>query len=434
MLKRLFGAENMGRKQGSVWLRLLGIFCCVIAVFVLLLTLVMCIPNAAIRENYDKSIEVFEQEGDGWNRMYTYASGSMLDNLTDNIIIRETMVNESCSPISNAMSGNGYSRYWHGYLSWVRPMLLLFSYLDIRYILMFVFMFLLAGCILCINDRLGRMTAWIFTLCMTIAYFIMIPWSLQFCEVFLITMISMLYVLKRYDASWPVYSVGEMFLVIGMVTQYLDFLTAPLLTLGMPLTLILLLNIKENKEASQLKNWAAVIHSCITWAAGWALSLAVKLVIGTMVLGRDIIEDAFNQVAFRVNGNEDSQVSRLSAIIKNVYSSLPFSNVIGKGEKRAMIFIAIVYAVIFVAIIFLWVKYRRKSMWVTYLPVFAAALLPIAWFIVMAQHSQVHFFYTYRIMLITWFAALTGFAGCIDWKAIRLGFIPGQGASKTGVK
>ena len=421
MIKKLFGEKNMGKKQGQIWLRLLGIFGGVVAVFVLLLTLVMCIPNSAIMENYNKSMEIFEEEGDGWKRVYTYASGSMLDNLADRIIIAETVVNENCSPISNAMSGNGYSRYWHGYLSWVRPMLLFFSYLDIRYILMFVFMFLMSACVLRINDRLGRAYSWIFTLCMTLVYFIMIPWSLQFCEVFLITMGTMLYVLKRHDSSWDVFSVGEMFLVIGMITQYLDFLTAPLLTLGMPLVIILLLNIKENGADSKLKNWAVLIHSCITWAIGWALSLAAKLVIGTLVLGRNIIEDAFNQVAFRVNGNEDSQVNRIAAIVKNIYSSMPFSNVIGKGEKRAIIIVGIVYIAFFAAIIFLWIRYRRKSMWVTYLPVFAAAFLPIAWFIVMAQHSQVHFFYTYRIMIITWFAVLAGFTGCIDWNAVRRG-------------
>lgn len=419
MLKKLFGVENMGKKQGEIWLRLLGIFCAVIIAFILLLTLVMCIPNSAIQENFDRSMEVFEKEGDGWNRAYTYASGSMLDNLTDSIIISETMVNESCSPISNAMSGNGYSRYWHGYLVWVRPLLLVFSYLDIRYILMFVFMFLLAGCTLGINDRLGRMNALIFTFCMTLAYFIIIPWSLQFCEVFLIMMAAMLYVIKRHDASRQTFAIGEMFLVIGMVTQYLDFLTAPLLTLGMPLCLILLLNIKDTGEDSKLKNWAVLIHSCVTWAIGWAVSWIAKWVIGTLILGRNIIEDAVNQASFRVNGNETSHASRLMAIAKNIYSMMPFSNVIGKGEKGAIVLVGIVYIALFVAIIFLWLRYRKKSMWVTYLPVFMTALLPIAWFIVMAQHSQVHFFYTYRILMIAWFAVLTGLAGCIDWKALH---------------
>ena len=62
MLKKLFGVENMGKKQGEIWLRLLGIFCAVIIAFILLLTLVMCIPNSAIQENFDRSMEVFENE------------------------------------------------------------------------------------------------------------------------------------------------------------------------------------------------------------------------------------------------------------------------------------------------------------------------------------------------------------------------------------
>lgn len=421
MIKKLFGRENMGRGQGQIWLRLLCIFAAVIIAFVLLLYIVMCIPNSAIQENYDRSMEVFDNEGEGWSRVYTYASGSMLDNLTDKIIINETIVNEKCSRISNAMSGNGYGRYWHGYLVWLRPLLLVFSYLDIRYILMLVFMFLLAACIMGIKDRLGSKTAWIFTFCMSLAYFIMVPWSLQFCEVFLITMTAEVYILRRYNASWKPAAVGEMFLIIGMITQYLDFLTAPLLTLGMPLCLILLINIKEMKKASSLRNWAVLIHSCITWAAGWALSWVAKWVIGTLILtDRNIIEEALNQASFRVNGNDSVSVSRIAAIGKNIYAMLPFSNVIGKGEKTAMILIALVYALALAAIIFLWVRYRTKAMWKTYLPVFATALLPIAWYIVMAEHSQVHYFYTYRILMISWFALLAGFVGCIDWQRIRL--------------
>ena len=107
MLKKLFGEQNMGSKQKNIWLRIISIFCIMIIAFVLMLTLVMCIPNSAIKQNYDRSMEVFEQEGDGWNRVYTYASGSMIDNLTDSIIISGTMVNDNCSPLSNALSGNG---------------------------------------------------------------------------------------------------------------------------------------------------------------------------------------------------------------------------------------------------------------------------------------------------------------------------------------
>ena len=419
MLKKLFGEQNMGRKQKNIWLRIISIFCIMIIAFVLMLTLVMCIPNSAIKQNYDRSMEVFEQEGDGWNRVYTYASGSMIDNLTDRIIISGTMVNDNCSPLSNALSGNGYSRYWHGYLVWVRPLLVLFSYLDIRYILMVVLMFLLTACTLGLNDRLGRGTAWIFTLCMVLAYFIMVPWSLQFCEVFLVTMTALVYITKRYSASKTVAFTGEMFLIIGMVTQYLDFLTAPLVTLGLPLCAVLLINAKELGRDSIIKNWAVLIHSCITWAVGWAAGWAAKWIVGTAILRRNIIEDALNQASFRVSGNDTSKVSRITALAKNIYSAMPFSNVIGKGEKGAMILVAALYIAVFVLMAVLWIKYRKKTESAVYLPIAATALLPVAWVIVMGQHSQIHFFYTYRMFIISWFALLTAYAGCIDWRALK---------------
>lgn len=416
MLRELFGQENMGEKQSKIWLRLAAVFAITVAAFVLLLTVVMCIPNAAIEENYNASMEVFEEEGNGWNRAFNNASGSMLDNLTDSIIIGESWVNEDCSPINNAMSGNGYSRYWHGYLVWVRPILLVFSYLDIRYILMLTFMLLFAANVLLFSKRLGNAVSYAYAFCLALGYFIMVPWSLQFCEVFLIMMISTLVLLKKYDASWKVSTIGEIFLFIGLLTQYLDFLTAPLLTLGMPLCAVLLINVKELGDSSKPKNWATLIHSCITWAIGWALGWVAKWVVGTIILRRNIIEDALNQAAFRVNGNEASKASRFTALAKNIYSMMPFSNVIGKGEKGAMILVGLLYLIIFGLVVVLWVKRRRKAMWVNYLPVLMVAVLPFAWFVVMAQHSQIHFFYTYRIQMMSYFAVITSFVGCIDWK------------------
>ena len=187
---------------------------------------------------------------------------------------------------------------------------------------MVVLMFLLTACTLGLNDRLGRGTAWIFTLCMVLAYFIMVPWSLQFCEVFLVTMTALVYITKRYSASKTVAFTGEMFLIIGMVTQYLDFLTAPLVTLGLPLCAVLLINAKELGKDSIIKNWAVLIHSCITWAVGWAAGWAAKWIVGTAILRRNIIEDALNQASFRVSGNDTSKVSRITALAKNIYLSL----------------------------------------------------------------------------------------------------------------
>jgi hypothetical protein len=417
-LKKMFGRDNMGKGLGRIWLRLLVIFCVTIAVFVLLLTLVMFIPNSAIEENYNASMEVFEEEGDGWKRMFNNASGSMLDNLTDRIIICGTMVNEDCSAISNAMSGNGYSRYWHGYLVWVRPLLLVFTYLDIRYILMLVFMMLFAANVLGMSRRLGAGVAYVYAFCLGLAYFIMVPWSLQFCEVFLIMMGTTLFFLRKYDVSWKISLVGEIFLVIGLVTQYLDFLTAPLLTLGLPLCVLLLINAAQMGGKAVLRSWAMAIHSCITWAFGWGVGWAAKWIVGTVVLGRDrgIIEDALSQAAFRVNGNAASKASRVTAIVKNAYTMLPFSSVIGNGERLAMVLVGLVYLVVLVAVLALWVRRRKRGAWKAYLPVVFVAALPVLWFVVMAQHSQVHFFYTYRIQMISYFGIMSSFVCCIRWK------------------
>jgi uncharacterized membrane protein YhaH (DUF805 family) len=95
---------------------------------------------------------------------------------------------------------------------------------------------------------------------------------------------------------------------------------------------------------------------------------------------------------------------------------LPFSSVIGNGERLAMVLVGLVYLVVLVAVAALWVRRRKRGAWKAYLPVVFVAALPVLWFVVMAQHSQVHFFYTYRIQMISYFGIMSSFVCCIRWK------------------
>ena len=45
------------------------------------------------------------------------------------------------------------------------------------------------------------------------------------------------------------------------------------------------------------------------------------------------------------------------------------------------------------------------------------ALFPYIWYFVFSNHSQLHYFYTYRIQAITLFAVFAAFGNAIQWKA-----------------
>lgn len=79
--------------------------------------------------------------------------------------------------------------------------------------------------------------------------------SLQFNSVFMVTFTAMLIIAYRNE-KWkdkPLYIWGVFFLIIGAFTSYLDLLTYPLVTLGLPILLWFSLNYSGNLKENLKK-------------------------------------------------------------------------------------------------------------------------------------------------------------------------------------
>lgn len=80
----------------------------------------------------------YEREGiDEW--LFTHARGAQLDGTDYTMILNVVSENPEASVLYKAMDCNNYARYWHGYLLFLRPMMLLFSYMQIRYIYVYLY-------------------------------------------------------------------------------------------------------------------------------------------------------------------------------------------------------------------------------------------------------------------------------------------------------
>lgn len=58
-------------------------------------------------------------------------------------------------------------------------------------------------------------------------------------------------------------------MIVGMITSYVDFLTAPLLTLGIPLVYLMLLQFREYREESYKKNLLTMLTASGLWGVGY---------------------------------------------------------------------------------------------------------------------------------------------------------------------
>ena len=363
-------------------------FALLILLFSAGMILVYTIPNEALEPGYSKSLEQIGKE-DVYANLLFNSDADILDNFTDRIMLGSCWVQDEGSVIRAAFDNNGYPRYWNGYLLTLRPMLTQFSYQQIRYINMLLLLTLFCFCFSGIHRTLGAVTAFGFALSMAACFLIFVGESLQYFSVFLITFVTtalILYV-PRFREPEPA---GVLLFAAGMVTNFFDLLTAPLLSLGVPL--IVLFSLQERREGKD--GIGFLVRMGISWAAGYALCWVSKWAIGSLVLQRNIFEDALTTGKFRMGGNDAYPLDR-GLMLKLNFETYFFA----KGRKPA-VFIPLAWIGCLV-----YEVRKRKFRPAPFALTLLIGLLPYAWYMVFANHSQLHYFYTYRIQAVTLFAA-----------------------------
>lgn len=171
----------------------------------------------------------------------------------------------------------------------------------------------------------------------------------------------------------------------------MDFLTYPLAALGMPLLMVMILK-NENERSTNCK---AVIKSAVYWSIGYFGMWILKWGLATVVLNENIFENAIGAAKDRTSQMiDDIYYSRMEVIITNIKVML----------KRPYFFVLLVSV---------WYCMKRKltiqkdslRRIVPYILVF---LMPFVWYMVMFNHSWLHFWFTYRSLCISIFAFQCG--------------------------
>ncbi|MBR3249132.1 MAG: hypothetical protein IKF97_05940 [Clostridia bacterium] len=392
--------------------------------FIVLIYVSFKLPNERIRGHVAESVKQLKDEGIGYIPFFSQ-EGALLDTHTDalmlNIALNKEMF-ENEGTLSKAMecsfyeepsmvealnttvqsddfNNHEYSRYWHGIQVMLRPLLLFFNYTEIRYILMIVITTLLGIAIYVIGKRLGIRYIICFSITISFMYVIIIPMSLQFSAMFIITLLSIISVCIM-ESMKKEKLLPYLFFVIGALSTYFDLLTYPLVTLGLPLVLTLLL---ENKKDTKLSSLIIkTIEYGMLWGLGYGTLFVTKWIVASIVLHKNAIEIALDAFVFRVNGNEQYPVTRIEMLKRN------FNCFFVPIAKYIM-------GVAFVIWIGLFAFFRKNiSKIKVVLPLLLIAIVPYLWYIIFAGHSSIHFWFTYRIQAVSVFAVLS--AMCLTIK------------------
>ena len=276
-----------------------------------------------------------------------------------------------------------YGRYWHGYLSFLRPLCMLFSYDDLR----------MLGCVIqggliiwiALELHRRRKTAVVpFFICVISVTPMVTVSSLQYMHVYILGLLAMLTVLKAgkwidRKKLWP-----EFFAFIGILTSYIDLLTFPLVAFALPLMACF---ISDNEKLS-LRFFFIM---AISWAAGYGVFWAMKWVISWLTGYGEELGSALDSVARRSSRPEQGAANRLQAIVLNLRVF----------QRPGYIAAFLVGAGVILAQC---VKSGRRFSAQRMLPLLMLSAVPFVWYIVLADHSNDHSFYTFRELAVTFFA------------------------------
>lgn len=277
----------------------------------LLLALAFFIPVNP--ENMQASYDIIEKEG--WYPAMPIVSSSLdtyfhslmpgvLDNSTDRVMLTTALEASDDSPFRAAMDMQGYSYYWHGYVSILRPLLYLFDYGEIRVLncagqLLFLFF---------LTHFLWKKKGLRYALMLFSSYIflmpIAMPLSLQFSWVFYLAYGGTAFLLVRQEKLQKESGIYLFFLILGILTSFLDLLTYPLYTWAIPLIWLLAM---EQEGKSIWQHLRQVIGTGCFWLMGYAGMWASKWLLGSMILKTNIFESAMAEVFLRAGMEEGTK-------------------------------------------------------------------------------------------------------------------------------
>lgn len=418
------------RKMIKPTLKYIFTYLILILLFVIFLATSSLFPSDWIKENVAESAKILEEESNYKEVNIIYKGITIaFDNYTDalmlntaysidntrplysafiarknyipgatNTVIEETsgelkvsseyVERDSVAELKDTVSGRvlesfEYGRYWHGYLMLVRPLLILFNIHTIRMIFIILFIILAIVLLYLIYRKINLITAVIFLLSLTYVEYFYVGFSLQGSFVFFIMIISSIIILKRYD---KIKSFPFLFFIIGMLTNFFDFLTVPILTLGVPMMVYFLI---ENKEREfSIKEYIAKIASLsIAWLIGYAVTWLTKWILLDLIYGKNIFNVVLEQISYRTIGKED--ITYIDVLISN------YIYVLG-GVLVALLAIYIYAMAEGIHNNKLKISLNKKV-----IPYCIMIFVPFIWYFILQNHSYYHAYFTYRNMLLT---------------------------------
>ena len=407
-------------------LRALAAFAVTLAALFVLLLAAYALPGDRVRDHVYESAQTIAGEG-----LYPEYFGFKLfqmDNYTDTIMLTEAAAADEAPPLRAMMTNTAYNvdnfetladdlqwyiekdwaagaqrtdapelepfsyaRYWHGYLIWLRPLLLVTTITGVRVVQYVVLAALFAAVVWLLRRRCGLRAAFWFVVSQLLVTVFWVPHQVQYFTTFCIAYAGCAWVLARPRRAGQL---SIALVVLGTCTAFCDLLVTPIITLGLPVAVWLCC--LPQRAASGARQCLPVIGGSLCWGAGYAMCWGLKWVLATLITGQDIIGDAIHQAGVRTTADTwHGMELSWGNIFRFVGDTL---------SQRGLLWPVVLVVILCIAAFLLCL--RNKEALLRALPIGLTALMAPVWLALLRTHSIQHGWFTWRSLTVSIFAGL----------------------------
>ena len=299
--------------------------------------------------------------------------------------------------VNGTAANTDYTRYWHGSITFIRPLLLFTDVNGVKNI-SFIFLIIFIGVTLAflIKERhYFPAVALIFSLIGI--QFWNIRLSLEYIPAFMVCFILcplFIALEKKDDIYLTLLSV-----ISGVMIAFYDFLTVETISILTPLVIVFMIRTDDYRLGDFKQNFTLIAKCGLCWGISYAMTFVVKWTAASVCTGENKFTSAISSVGVRFYGNSSENNMPLykqipSAILANL------STIFGGRERieAGNIIIGMIVITIIFGGIFLLCRKKEKKSSLT-LTLLVIAFIPYLRYMVLNNHSYLHEFFTYRAQI-----------------------------------
>jgi len=406
----------------------LGLFFGLIFLFYLLLVVSAMIPNAAIRENMERSALHYGQT-DAFQFPASGRLSGVADNYADSILLNVAWHMGEGNPLTAAIdtdyydgeadgintgfyrsvteqaaANRDYTRYWHGGAAFARMFHLITDVNGMRLIGL-ITVLLLAVLNAALLRKQGHGSLGLLLLLSLAAVQIWnIGLSLEYQTPFVVSMLICPLFLrweKKGSGFLPLLCTAA-----GVTVAFFDFLTAETVTVLIPLILVIAVRAREDRLSGLRSDLMLLFRCGICWLLAYGGTFLLKWTVATMVTGENAFLLAMQSVTERMGREVHVAYTEDPGFFTPLLANL---TVLFGGTARVQPIRVLAGTAVSLALLSsVWYLFRQKQ------PDHTGAILVLLLgmpvllrFMVLGNHSYLHEYFTYRALSATILALLT---------------------------